>query len=48
MFVELVAERLGKPADYVRAIEQGERVLRIDDISTFAKALECDLRDIVE
>lgn len=48
MFVELVAERIGKPAEYVRATEQGMRELRIDDISTFAKALECDLKNIVE
>ena len=48
MVVELVAERIGKPAEYVRATEQGMRELRIDDISTFAKALECDLKNIVE
>ena len=30
MFVELVAERLGKPADYVRAIEQGENWWHLD------------------
>ena len=47
LFVELVAERLGKPAEYVIATEQGMRELRIDDISSFAKALECSLREIM-
>lgn len=39
--VELYAGRLGRPVEYVKALERGDEVIRLDDIGKLARALGC-------
>lgn len=46
--VELYARRLGRPVEYVKALERGDEVIRLDDIGRLAQALGCRMSGIVD
>lgn len=46
--VELYARRLYRPVEYVKALERGDEVIRLDDIGKLARALGCRMSGIVD